>query len=321
MAVRTIFKVLIGTIVAIVISALFIEILNIALVGNQINMLSKMAFKQAAVFFSQETYKREDAKSINMPDIMGITGALAVSGKFYDKDTPEDIYDSLYLSNTDFRMWASNHHGIWENLEYLKVYLGIPSSLSLTYDNYIQGEFYANNRMTPLNLGITYLDKQTIERIARWNLASIFANGQDTMIINNDGPDVYVKYKGFRVYVNNARITNIEYKVLNVINDKYEFESLTNLDTSKLGIDSATDERANVCIAGIEYSVPIAYEGVTPLKQIMEFIWNTRVEGLNNSASTPGGTYTIVESDLTAGGIDGNNNLPVPSRLIFYVMK
>lgn len=321
MAVKTIFKTLIGTIVAVVVSALIIEVLNISLVSTQINLMSKISAKQACVLFSQETYKREDAQNVNVRDIMGITGTIAMSGIFYDKDTPEEIYDSLYVSNNDFRFWAISQHGIWENLELLKMGMGLPSSLNIDVDTYLMAKSYVENRMTPLNLGITYLDRQTVERIFKWNLTSTFANGQQNMIINNDGPDVYVKYKGFRIYVENAQITNIDYKVLNIVNDKSDFERITNLDASKLGITSATDERANVCIAGIEYSVPIAYEGVTPLRKIMEFVWNTQVEGMNNTANNHSGTYTLSKDTLQAGGFDGRRDLPVPGSLIYFVMK
>jgi hypothetical protein len=320
--VRTIFKWLIGTVVAIVVSALTIEGINVVTVGNQINQLSKLAVKQACVLFSQETYKRNDALNVNTHDIFGASGTLAVSGIFYSDSAPEQIYKNLYTSNDDFKNWAMSYTNIWNNLEIMKMGMGLPSSAGLTADNYMLADSYREEMMTPLNLGITYLDKETVQRITQWNLAAIFSNGQQANVVDNDGPRIYVKYKGFKIYVNDAKITNIQYKVLNVINDKNEFEQLSHIDSTSLGIDSATDERANVCVAGIEYSVPMSYEGVTPLKRIVEYAWNTRVQGLNNSAAAqPNQTYSESETSLVGGGFTGNNALPVPGTLIFYVMK
>ena len=71
MSVKTIFKVLIGTIVIIVLSSLTIEMFNISTTGLQVNQISRLSAKQAATLFSQETYKQigEDGGAVNADNI------------------------------------------------------------------------------------------------------------------------------------------------------------------------------------------------------------------------------------------------------------
>lgn len=325
MSPKTIFKILLATIIASVLGSLIVEVININTTGYQINNITRVCVQQACDFYGQETYKRDINSISNLEDIIGTSGSVAVSGEIYGSNNAQQIYDSLYTNKDDFRFWAVNYIGLWKNLDYLLFGLGFQTSLALNPENYYIAKSYYDNRMTPLNLGITYLDKETTLKIFRWNLAKTLSNGQDGdggMVVDTDGSRVYVKYKGFRIYTSEAEITDISYQLINIVNERDKFMELTNIDSSKLGINNASDERATVCLAGIKYSVPVAYQGITPFRKILEFVGNRRVNGLTGGNSGGSGTTIgVSEGELQAGGFYGTTGLPVPGSIIYYVLR
>lgn len=296
----------------IVVTALIIEVVNVNLVGFQINKMSRLAFKLACEYFAQETYKREDSTLGNMPDILNENNLPIISGTFYSGSTEKEVYDKLYKDNDNFRTWAEKHSGKWSAFDLLLLGMGIPSKAAQTEENYYLGKFYSDSLVTPINIGITYLDKDTVERIAKWNLAEIFSVGNPNVIVDKAGSEPYIRYKGFRIYPQSARLREIEYTIINAVSEADKFREITGIDPTRLGFDGPTDERANICIANIKYSVPIAYEGVSPLKKIMEFVWNKELERVPNDDDVLG--YSEIVSD-------GPRVSPVPGDIVYFVLR
>jgi len=348
--VKTIFKVLIGTVVIIVVSSLLIEIYNISTTGLQINQISKMAGRQACDLFSQETYKIYDESGnaggiIDMGNIIDMYGSIYIEGKFYTSNDPETIYQDLYYSS-DFKDWLSSEpavqKGDWYNLKLLDRAINDPSSLITDIDDpdYTEAttaRLYRDVMMTPLNLGIPYLDLDTVNRMYRWNLAQLLSNCKPELIKIDEDGITYVEFKGFRVFADSAAITNLEYKTFDLtdMSDRVEFNQITNINPDNIefdvdinlkeNLDITDDERTRVCVVGIEYKVPITYEGITPIKQVFNFVWNNEVEGYNSGVGRTGHQeWTSSVEDLESGGFHGMDTegvLPVPGKLIYHIMR
>lgn len=366
-SVKSIFKTLIGTVLLIVFSSFIIEMFNIMTTGLQINQLTRLACKQSCTLFSQETYKqRTDNQTGNSGGTVATSpiqmrlddGSLTTvhSGNFYGNGSARDIYNKLYGTGSDFISWCNSSaatKGNWKNLNLIKRGLTEETSLrNIRYnindpvnDAYTQAQLallYKDTMMTPLNIGIPYLDKDTVENIFQWNLLQILSNCNPDLIKNDNGRP-YVNFKGFAIYPLEAKITSIDYKVydLTKASDRAEFNRETNINPDKLsfgdtvnmdaiGSGSAVDERQRVCIAGIQYDIPVAYKGITPIARVFEDAWNHEVEGLEGS--TPGHvaeTFSTPESTLSLGGFtddvgnvnSGAGELPVPGDLTFYLVR
>lgn len=349
MSVKTIFKVLIGTIVVIVITSIVLEVYNIKITAFQISQITKLACKQACELFAQESYKQYNSNGVmggatKFYDVYDSGGNLYVSGNFYKYNSPEAVYNSLYRSS-DFRNWLNSEvvrKGDWYNLKVLVKVLDSPDDLEIDedsedYEEILLGMLYKERMMTPMNLGIPYLDMETVERIFKWNVAQLFSNCNSDSILIDDLGNPYVSFNGFRVYADRARIINIEYRTydLSDSSEKKEFIRLTNLDPDKLGIKydgnlsdlikSNEDERNRVCIAGIRYLVPVAYEGISPIKNIFNYVWNKEVEGINgNSGRSTTLQWNDVQGYLEGGGFGENipdGVLPLSTKLLFYVVR
>lgn len=330
MTVKTIFNTIIGTMLIIVIGSLTLEWFNVSTTSLQLGSMAKMSARQACVFFGQETYKREDFKDVNMNDIYSHDGTLVISGKFYNGNTPEAIYNELYGNGSNFLKTngpvKQQFKGNWESLDLL----------INRNDEWGIGEFYREAMMTPLNMGIPYLEEEVVERIMKWNLTSILNNGQVDASggFLNLHPDefgeYYVLYKGFRVYVDRIQITDIEYKIIDISTSSGQdkFQEYTNMDASIVTdtTNGSDDERNKICLAGISYKVPMKYVGITPIKQVAEFGWNQSAAGYDGiePAETNYQWNDVGEAELAQGGFDGSAErgvLPVPGDLIYYIVR
>ena len=354
--------VLIGTIVVIVFSSLIIEMFNISTTGMQINQTSKMAAKQACDLFAQESYKTyahagASGGSVNPADINDVDGKIYVSGQFYPTvssyATPADaakaIYNSLYNnpSNTDFKVWLAGNTGNWYNLD--RINQGINGNTSVAfgqtgYNDAMTAKLYINAMMTPVNLGIPYLDSTTLNKMFKWNLAQLLSNCNSKSIeVDNYGKS-YVAFRGFRIYADEASITTT-YKICDLRDpiQKADFENITNLnpdklvgDTSKplqydtgltsiMSVNQITNDKFKICLVGISYTVPITYEGITPIKTLFNYVWNTEVAGLNGGGGrTKNLQWNDSTSNLQSGGFYGNTApgvLPVPGQLVYYIIQ
>lgn len=362
MSVKGIFKTLIGTVVLMVVVSLVIEIINLTTVSLQLTQMSKIACKQSAVLFSQETYKERDdgavtGGTVNLDDVRTIDGGTYVEGNFYGIGlTAQEIYEKIYTSN-EFKNWVEGPaaaKGHWKSIELINQALNRPDSLNITlpsdinapdydlmvdkYTDAMLAKSYKNVMMTPLNMGVPYMDEEVLEKIFRWNLAQIASDCNSNAIRQDDSGNYCIFYKGFRVYADQARITGINYKVYDIedTKDLQDFKTLTHIDPSKLGYDDSLieylggyendDERKRICVVGLEFSIPIGYEGVTPIKSIFNFVWNNEVEGLDgNQGQDNHYTWNDSTADLNSGGFGEKKTpegvLPVPGKLIYYVVR
>ncbi len=300
-----------------VVVSLVLEAINIYINGIQLTQITRLAVKKACVFFGQETYKRDINSITNLPDIIGKSGAVAISGTIYGNDDGNQIYSKLYASNEEFIRFAKQYGQYWNNLNILAGDLVFHNAEQIRLE-YELKQSYNYNKITPLNIGITYLDKNTLEKILKWNLSAILSNGNTNAIIDNDGSRIYIKYNGFNIYTQEAKITRIDYQEYNIIDQKETFERITNVDVDRLPITDRQDERAMVCVAGIHYTVPIRYDGITPFRKIIQYTQNTRARGINVGQSQ---INDISEGVLSGGGLTGNTSLPVSGKLIYYVLR
>ena len=83
------------------------------------------------------------------------------------------------------------------------------------------------------------------------------------------------------------------------------------------------DERQRICVAFVEYAVPVEYEGITPIKRIFNWVWTNEVEGLRGKPGKSPQTWNDTREILTGGGsgLDTTGQLPVPGQLIFYLVR
>ena len=331
-----------------VIASLVVEIFNVSTTGLQINQISKMAGKQACTLFSQESYKTYGTSgggTIGMNNVVDSTGALYVEGNFYEGDTAQEIYTNLYTSD-NFKNWLQGEaaqKGNWYNIKLIDRALNRPDSLNIKfgeygYDEAMVAKLYKEVMMTPSNLGVPYLDIDTVNKMFKWNLAQLFSNCNSESILVDDDGNSYISFRGFRIYANLASITNLESKTFDLTDsaDRMEFNNLTNINPDNLGfmydsnlattINSREDERKRVCVVGINYDIPIAYEGITPIKNIFNYIWNTEVDGINgDSGRTSYEQWLDRAETLSSGGLHGNtvasDVLPIPGKLIYYIIR
>ncbi|MBR1454028.1 MAG: hypothetical protein IJ593_05235 [Lachnospiraceae bacterium] len=357
--VKTIFLVLIGTAILIVVSSLLIEMINISLYSVQLQSQTKLACDKALELFSQESYKDRgnDGGTVKLHDVYTSDGSTYIDGRIYGLYTDTaTIYNKLYRDSSEFQAWLDDFADNWTNVRILNDYrtkyknmsTWSLSNLAITspsaYSEYLIGKTYEETFVTPLNFGVPYIDKDIANNIFKWNLASLLSNSNPASVVKDENGRYCIEIRGFRIYASEAKIVEINYKVydLNKIMDKKKFEDLTYIDAENLSFDenviniqryidsTATgDERKMVCLVGVKYTVPVSYTGITPLKSIFEWVWTNQVNGLNasdyNTLEQQYYNYDIQE--LVGGGFDGSYDastpgvLPVNNRLIFYVVR
>lgn len=303
-SVATIFKIIVGTIFIIVISSAIVEFFNVTVTATFVRGIVTKSIEKSCDFFAQETYIRDESGSSLdkpvynvVPDIKFKDGSVAVSSSFFGSATTQNsIYEKLYGKSNEFKKFINDNGKYWENLRRLGYGIanefGGNSVLNVNnigkledYDKKA-GETYVKTHVTALNSGITYLDRETLGNIARWNMVANFYGGNNDMLHKssssvkgaNSRDFDYVMYDGYKIYYNTLKITDIDYKVydLSTVTGAADFARRTNVGnasywTDTVGIDK-DDERKCVCVADVKYSVNISYDGVTPIKRIMQYM-------------------------------------------------
>ena len=337
---QSIFKILALTLICIVVLSFTLEMYNAITSSHNINTKARIAARQAAVLFGQETYIRPTGGFVgNMQGLNNNTGAFTVNGNFFIGGTPELIHQNMFVSggtSGEFIAWAEAHRHLWRNIDLMMLSINNENPPGRQIDRLI-GDTFIEHRMTPLNMGVPYLDRATIERIMRWNLAMILNNGQINTAtggmanMHRVGGRDFVLYNGFRVFINELTV-EIDYEVVNLVTQADRFNFLTGMNAATL---VSGDERDNIMIAGISYSVPVQYVGVTPIANIAEFFWENRVQGIAASGAVAtdwdGMTATDpAEALLQGGGFIGHSDwwedadlpmLPIPGRVIYYIIR
>ena len=192
-----------------------------------------------------------------------------------------------------------------------------------------------NKYYTPVNIGFTYFDAEVTNKIFQWDLAMILSNGLSESIVQDESGNYYINYKGFRCYVHDAYITNFNYYIIDAKTDNSQLRALTNMDASNLrdivvtADNDASLENSYVTVVGIEYTIPIAYQGITPLKNIFEYVWNNEVNGQTGSTVDPlqadrsgmtgTGTFSYATQNMTNSSDINNGALPATGE-IYYVL-
>lgn len=360
--VSNIFKILIGTIVLIVVASAITEMVNISMYGIQLQQIVRTSCDKAATLFAQETYKKESdesglvGKSCNMPAVVASDGSSYIEGNFYSGETVEEIYNSLY-TKPEFSDWVATYGENWKSVSTLNRYLTDeafrntplpvynPSMTDEEYDALVEtyteaqvGKSYVDTYVTPLNFGVPYIDFETLNKMFKWNLAQMVSNCNSNSIVPSevDGTMV-IKKNGFEILADQATVTKLDYKVYHLEDDaseRKEFIEITHIDPDNLGFEDSIeylgtdeDERQNICVIGIEYSVPIRYVGITPLKRIFNYVWTTEVAGYDGVVedNRTEQEFNSPTADLIGGGFEGNKALegvlPVPGKLIFYLVR
>ena len=382
MTVKTIFKTIFTTVMVMVIGALFAEWLNVQTTSFQLTSMSKMAVRQAAVLFSQETYKEMDADegasarggTVKWESVVDENGGTYISGEFYKGSSADEIYKNLYTTDY-FKSWLKGEDTVvskigfqpyktWDSIRLIK--LGVVDNKAIPevtvdttdwteYIDAVVANAYKDNLVTPLNMGVPYLDKDTLNNMFQWNLAQLASDCNKDLIRKDDNGKQRIYYKGYRIYAQDAEITKLEYKVYDILSgDAADFHNATNIDATGQGYigssgafskgdglsllddkslhyDSTNqidgDERSKICVVGIEYKVPVSYDGVTPIKRVFEWIMGTslRVQGLGTRPNDPAQYWNDETQDLTGGGFRGNTNnnstVAVTSSLVYYIVR
>lgn len=355
LSIKGVFKTLIGTMLLIVFSSLFVEYINITATTTFMNGMMSRSVEKSCDYFAQETYKNDGATG-DVPRIMDSKGNEFCSGTFYPVGK-EETYRSLYGTGSAFADWYNSDYRqmklqagtgdkpMWLNLEILAKGLNMNSG-ALTSGDTALGKSYVENMMSPLNLGIPYLDKDTVTKIAQWNLTYNLSEGFKERLHMNENDDAsgngvalrpYVVYHGFRVFTKDLKIDSIAYEVYDIRTEagRKNFEDKTNMEAAKLygGEDAHDianianlDERAYIGVATINYTVPMQYVGVTPMRSIINFVQNkTAVQGYGTMAGDKSSeimkTWTNKKTETTYSSKANVQNMAIKNKLVYYIVR
>lgn len=226
-----------------------------------------------------------------------------VSGKFYEGSTETEAYTELFGKNntykTDYINWLTGALADKDS-SYLN-----DNSYQMLQDIMKRGEDspYFSYRITPLNLGFSYLDPTVLRKIFEWNLVNkLTASGiytKDYRVRNTIHKDSngnwYVRWKGWRIYIGeeNTKVyvdPEERCQLLNLYNDNdvATFEDYTGLSVHDyLGQDGATemdnssgfgnkikqsDIRSNKVLYDVRWDLTIGYDGILPIAMIDKLI-------------------------------------------------
>lgn len=346
--VKSIFKLIIGTMFGFILFILMVELYNVTVSAYLLKSTISGTLSRSADYFAQESYKNGSG---NVKQLVGYGGAIdnSLNGQFY-YGTDRNNYDRLYRYDS-FRTFSLKFKEDFRKLKVLAKALGHTNDSLLDGEDSI-GKYYIDGLVTPLNIGVAYLDKKTLNNIFRWNLVATLMGGKRDMLIVNpkDNGQPYVFYKGFRIYYNSINITDIKYKVYDLYNDTdaNDFNKLTNIDVdeyiNKAKI-SSTDERSKVIVATLNYNIKVGYEGITPIKRVIQWALNTGgkddkvIKGNNGATLTTrnadswdpksskwSGDTSLSKAgtrndDLSSGGTDFGNAMDINSNIVYYIIR
>lgn len=185
----------------------------------------------------------------------------------------------------------------------------------IDYNNHSRAYTYMANRYTPINVGIPYMDKTVTSKMLQWHLTQLLTNNNPGSIQKSENAtssgtgiyDYYVNFRGFAVYTRGAQITGYKYHIcdLDTADGRKQLQDLTGMqaDPGLTGIglrynpiDLSSPYYTKISnnlifVVEVEYQVPVTYIGITPLKDIFNFVFNngtgvTRAEGFDGANGT-----------------------------------
>ena len=305
------FKILLGTILFCVIFVVAFEYFNVTKRTLELANMSRTIMERSCRFFSKESYRGSkadiDTRNVDLSfgnsyGIKDTQGKTMVSGRFYEGDSEEDVYNKLFdIDNNDnaraYIEWLDtelqNYDGDFnkeDNLTYSLLYN------SLTNDT--TKPLIGNSQfVTPLNLGFTYLDKDVLLRIFKWKLvnelSAISANSKDytkrDRFFKDEQGRTFLKWYGFRIYYNEIEVDinyerNVKLYDLNNPDDRIDLMNWTGivfkqedmenyeqegyLDRNKI-LENSNDIRRFKVLYDVNWSVPISYEGILPINMVL----------------------------------------------------
>lgn len=283
---------------------------------------------------SSTTANNQGKGSTNIAPVVNKDGTVYVTGNFYDGTTEQDIWNDIYNAGSfaDFCNSAGRYSSVelptanagsgysnladaFPDLKILQMAVAGNTNTTINtdtlwdlpddhatviaYNNALKAQAYKESMFTPVNLGIPYLDDEIVNKMFRWNVATILSNSDPDSIQEDEQGNFFINYKGFRVYAQNARIKSYKYKVYNLKNDsdRNKFKLDTGIsaksDATSYGLryENTADREDNYFVTAveIEYQVPISYIGITPIKNIFNYAWNKEVAGFQSQGANTGG--------------------------------
>lgn len=210
---------------------------------------------------------------------------------------------------------------------------------------------------TPANTGFPMFSWQ-LNRMFRWHLCSTFSgvgvnedptSGSYTspaIDVDEDGNEC-IRWNGFNIYADAARITDINYYAYNLYDNsdlnafcqragldattfvtnskKYKIPGYDQLGFANTVVDESGNPFSFAMVVDIEYSVPVAYRGITPFRRVINWIQRDRKAGYagftsGNTDPTASGIaeYDYATTNMT-GGV-GDNAFMVDSSLQYVIM-
>lgn len=327
--IKSIFKILIGVILFMTIGMFIVELYNITIASELLKSTAHTTLSKSCDYFAQESYKNGSG---NAYQLVGYDNSVdtSLNGQFYFGST-EQVYDRLYANSGSFANYVNSFKDKFRKLKVLGKGLGITGDALLDGEDTIAGD-YRQGLVTPLNIGIAYLDRDTVNKIFKWELVAVLSAGNPDMVITNpaDGSNPYVVYKGFRIYYNSVYVDNPSYRAYDLFNatDKKDFEKLTNIDTDRYILNARineNDERRYVVVASMKYKVRVGYEGITPIKRLFQWVVNTGDDERFDTNRWQGETTLsragARNEDFFGSGLNYDSSVGVGNKIIYYIIR
>lgn len=329
--IKSIFKILIGFTFFVTVGMFLIEVYNLLIASELLKSTAHTTLERSCDYFAQESYKN---KSGNAYQLSGYGGSAdtSLNGQFYYGNDSQ-VYDRLYTNSGEFATYVNDFKDKYRKLKVLGKGLGLTHDILFDGEDAI-GSYYRQGLVTPLNIGIAYLDKSTVEKIFKWELVAVLSSGQEDMIITNpaDGSNPYVLYKGFRIYYNSIQLDKPSYKAYDLFNsdDKKKFEELTNIEVDDYMLRARineSDERRYIVVANMNYKVRVGYEGITPIRRLFQWVVNTGDDeryDINNPKWSGDTTLSRVgarNEDFFGSGLRYDSSVGVGNKIIYYIVR
>jgi len=327
--IKSIFKILIGVILFMTIGMFIVELYNITIASELLKSTAHTTLSRSCDYFAQESYKNGSG---NAYQLVGYDNSVdtSLNGQFYFGST-EQVYDRLYANSGSFANYVNSFKDKFRKLKVLGKGLGVTGDALLDGEDTIASD-YRRGMVTPLNIGIAYLDRSTVEKIFKWELVAVLSAGNPDMVITNpaDGSNPYVVYKGFRIYYNSIYVDNPSYRAYDLFNatDKKDFEKLTNIDTDRYILNARineNDERRYVVVASMKYKVRVGYEGITPIKRLFQWVVNTGDDERFDTNRWQGETTLsragARNEDFFGSGLNYDSSVGVGNKIIYYIIR
>lgn len=319
-------------------------------------------YQSCVLFTQETYRENNGGGSVAVANVKDADGNDYIDGDFYDGMTDEkDIWESIYTSS-DFEAFYDGGSGYietrslggstlketYEDLDILSIAVKGPTSpggfgtflsnesnkptwdtpddsdIVRDWNKYTKARQYYNNMVTTVNLGIPYLDRTITNKMFQWELAKLLSNGNDNNIREDESGEMFVYYNGFRCYVQDAELADFEYLTYDITNstDVSELEHLINVDMSDSKLKEDRADNKYVTVVSIQCNIPVSYEGVTPIRNIVRWLWDYEVGGYDGEGKTGSsagdGEWNTDTQDLHTGEAGRAGGLLDRQSTIYY---